>query len=40
LAGPLAEAERGDGLRRFIVVGGEQVIEAYVADGFHEPFAV
>jgi hypothetical protein len=39
LSGPLAEAKGGDGLGRLVVVGGEQVIEALVADGTHEPFA-
>lgn len=39
LAGPLAETKGGDGLGGLVLVGCEEVVEAGVADGLHEPFS-
>lgn len=40
VAGPAREGKGADGLGRFVVVGGKQLVEAVVADGLVEPLDV
>lgn len=40
VAWTLGEAESRNGLGGLVVVGDEEVVEALVTDGLHEPFSV